>query len=348
LPLKIDLKCYRYFHRLMVEIQRTLTVPDEQDQASSSLGVSKEQNESRVFKRQSDSMSLRLFSDSKKRSFKVPFMTKPCTEYRVDMRAYTFGTCKCGRPQSAHYLKGGSKVKPDVDKKKKPASPTRLKAMSFAGQEGKSGGSPCSFISSPGALDHHLEEEAETPNVEIFEFEKVESTEPGLVLCHEFFIPARALADEAIYQDWVRVLESEPLIWNNRWAIVHNNFVYLYKSFDDSRPSDVVILDHIKVFNEPDKGPNTFGITTRTNRTLIFQANSEALKSKWMHLLVSGGYEHQLQRQKNLQYRHMRKTRVSGGSSVFAVLFVMFQVWFYIWLEAVYFISSRGKLRKIR
>jgi hypothetical protein len=121
-------------------------------------------------------------------------------------------------------------------------------------------------------------------------------------VCHEFLVSVAALgsSETTIFQDWLDVRAPEGA-WRRRWVLVHNNVLYVFPSFDSSRPTSIVILDQVSVESaEPEEGAFALRLRSRTGRLLLLRAASDKMRDQWVELLTTHNFEYQMSLRRKL------------------------------------------------
>eukprot|EP00512_Aurantiochytrium_limacinum_P004040 CAMPEP_0171496026 /NCGR_PEP_ID=MMETSP0958-20121227/6468_1 /TAXON_ID=87120 /ORGANISM="Aurantiochytrium limacinum, Strain ATCCMYA-1381" /LENGTH=643 /DNA_ID=CAMNT_0012030073 /DNA_START=1214 /DNA_END=3145 /DNA_ORIENTATION=- len=152
-----------------------------------------------------------------------------------------------------------------------------------------------------------------------------------------------------VLKGWVSITENMQGPWKKRWAVVHNNVLYMFPQKDASRPSTIVILDEVALEADCPEDESIFKIKTSSGRVLIMRAKSAASKELWVSNLGSRGYEMQYAAaERALQRRHRQakkaqpqrqqhlseRAKIAASAvkeapeSIFWGSFVMIQVWF--------------------
>jgi len=195
--------------------------------------------------------------------------------------------------------------------------------------------------------------------------------EPELV-CHEFLVGVELLnkTNSVVVQDWLRVRTDEG-DWISKWALLHNNVLYLFPSYDAERPCSVAILDQIMVEDGPgnELSPFVFRLHSRNGRILYLQTDSTSMKTRWIELLSSHSYDYQLslaRRAKKKHHNHLagssegataaqykpgRKYKRAPShnnldvSSMMFGLLMMVQVLLQVSLDSVFFVCSGNAKR---
>jgi hypothetical protein len=100
-------------------------------------------------------------------------------------------------------------------------------------------------------------------------------------------------------------------------VLVHNNVLYVFPSFDSSRPTSIVILDQVSVESaEPEEGAFTLRLRSRTGRLLLLRAASDKMRDQWVELLTTHNFEYQMSLRRKLAAQvesHLRE--LAGGGA---------------------------------
>ncbi|GBG34157.1 Cytohesin-2 [Hondaea fermentalgiana] len=157
-----------------------------------------------------------------------------------------------------------------------------------------------------------------------------------------------------VLKGWIHIADNAQGPWKKRWAVVHNNVLYMFPLKDSSRPSTIVILDEVSLEPDCPEDGSIFKLQTTAGRVLVLRAKSPASKDLWVSNLSSRGYEMQFaaaERELKLRQRNARRTdahrrrevatraRVAATAvaeapaSIFWSSFVLVQVWMEFCME---------------